>query len=347
MENVLNITQDEMNTVIDNEPQMPSSKIKLRSMSLANSKKHIKNVPHFSRKQLKDNDKEIVKEKEDSIVSFSTATKVEGNEEKSSVLTSVQNKIIPFPSMKLEMVSGSAKPINVKEDKEKNIQNHATALVMEAIEKEKTQEQSTIVSEHPDTTANETVVNHDNIVSENVSDTNNSLPSTDSNVSVEEKTIVNIDDYIAKLGNETESIKNIKEQARLAQEEADASDLNLNKISVEASELEKQEAEAKKRDLELDKLLVAAYESQSNTLVNARKDYEDTIKSANIRRQENENKILQFQAKMDSSRSNITNFNESIARKQAILDALQNTNASGNVAVSEISNEEEKVKKIA
>ena len=43
MENVLNITQDEMNTVIDNEPQMPSSKIKLRSMSLANSKKHIKN----------------------------------------------------------------------------------------------------------------------------------------------------------------------------------------------------------------------------------------------------------------------------------------------------------------
>mgnify|MGYP001271453052 CR=1 FL=1 len=62
MENVLNITQDEMNTVIDNEPQMPSSKIKLRSMSLANSKKHIKNVPHFSRKQLKDNNKEIVKE---------------------------------------------------------------------------------------------------------------------------------------------------------------------------------------------------------------------------------------------------------------------------------------------
>ena len=67
MENVLNITQDEMNTVIDNEPQMPSSKIKLRSMSLANSKKHIKNVPHFSRKQLKDNDKEIVKEKEGDI----------------------------------------------------------------------------------------------------------------------------------------------------------------------------------------------------------------------------------------------------------------------------------------
>ena len=44
MENVLNITQDEMNTVIDNEPQMPSSKIKLRSMSLANSKKHIKTL---------------------------------------------------------------------------------------------------------------------------------------------------------------------------------------------------------------------------------------------------------------------------------------------------------------
>ena len=29
MENVLNITQDEMNTVIDNEPQMPSSKIEV------------------------------------------------------------------------------------------------------------------------------------------------------------------------------------------------------------------------------------------------------------------------------------------------------------------------------
>lgn len=345
MENVLNITQDEINTVIDNEPQMPSSKIKLRSISLANSKKHSKNIPYFSRKQLKDKDKKIVKEKEDSVVSFPTAAKVEGNEEKSSVLASVQNKIIPFPSMNLEMVLGSAKPINVKEDKEKNIQNHTTALVMEAIEK--VQEQPTIVSEHSDTDVNETVVNHDNIVSENVSDTNNSLPSTDSNVSVEEKTNVNIDDYIAKLGNETESIKNIKEQARLAQEEADASDLNLNRISVEASELEKQEAEAKKRDLELDKLLVAAYKSQSNTLVNARKDYEDTIKSANIRRQENENKILQFQAKMDSSRSNITNFNESIARKQAILDALQNTNTSGNAAVSEISNEEEKVKKIA
>lgn len=332
MENVLNITQDEMNTVIDNEPQMPSSKIKLRSMSLANSKKHIKNIPHFSRNQLKDNDREIEKEKEDSDVSFPAAEKVEGNEEKSSVLVSVQNKIIPFPSMKLEMVSGSAKPINVKEDKEKNIQNHTTTLVIEAMEKEKAQGQPTIVSEHSDTT---------------VSDTNNGLPSTDSNVSVEEKYGVNIDDYIAKLDNETEAIKNIKEQARLAQEQADASDLNLNKISVEASELEKQEAEAKKRDLELDKLLVAAYESQSNTLVNARKDYEDTIKSANIRRQENENKILQFQAKMDSSRSNISNFNESIARKQAILNALQNTNVSGNGAVSEISNEEAKVKKIA
>ncbi len=211
------------------------------------------------------------------------------------------------PLMSFDVIIGGNKPINVNEEKMKNIRKNTTSLIMEAIEN------------------NQLVIANDDIKYSNADESSNSLVDSSNDDVVLNNNIIDINDYMAKINNETELVKNIRKEAMTAQAEAKESDENVNQLSMAIGELEKQAAQVEAQNLELDHQLAEAYESQIRTLVLLRKESEDLIQEANKRKQENENKILQFQSRADDIRSHINDENESIARKQEILPALQQT----------------------
>lgn len=160
--------------------------------------------------------------------------------------------------------------------------------------------------------------------------------------------IADFNEYVIQLSNATQLINNTKEEASLAQEKVKVSDGEVNRLSVEVSELEKQELDIEMRNSELDQQLVEAYNHQSQILELIRKEQERIIQEANSRERENQEKIVEFQTKINNIRERITTKSEDFARKQEVLRALQQPE------ISEISNlvdftntEEEPVKKMA
>lgn len=170
-----------------------------------------------------------------------------------------------------------------------------------------------------------------------------------SEVSEKSDTIEDFSEYVVKLNNATQLINNAKEEAALAQENAITSDGEVSRLSVEVSELEKQELDIETRNNELNQQLVEAYNHQSQILELIRKEQERIIQEANTRKRENEEKVAQFQNKIHDIRERITTKNEDIARKQEILRTLQQTEFTdiNNLIDFSTQEEEEQVKKLA
>ncbi len=346
----MEITQDKIDQILAN-PEI-ESKIKLRRLSHANLLEHVKNIPY------KVGAAPMIK-----------SSKIHLPED--------QKQLHVSPKKYIQLVTGKDRPINVKEDKMKNIERKSSALISEAIQLGKDQlgmetntstQTPSIEAEHQDqqtvipSTNNEVV--SDEIKEESVPTVSSLMAEQNSPIRQSESSdlsngsneinsdknnsIIDINTYMAKIDQETQLVKSVKNEATLAQEQALVSDENLSKISVEVSELEKQEEEVKRRNSELDRQLVAAYENQTKTLMLVRKEYEGVIEEANNRRQANENKILQFQSRINDIRENITGVNESIAKKQEILAALQQTEFMSNDNTTSFDDSlEEKVKRIA
>lgn len=321
MGTVMDITQYELNSSLTNEEV--DAKIKLRTSSHANLIRHLKNIPYKA---------------------------VKGPKIKSSKFhfPIEEMKIKFLPQKNMNSVMKAQRPINVKEDKTENIRRHSDILISMADEKEHIKAAQSDEISIPGTeeifTSNP-VVEETTAVQQEVTQENPQVVTNEDNTT-ESRKIVNISDYIAKIENESQLVKSIKEKAALEQQEAHISDEDVNKVSVEFSELEKQEADIIKTDNELDQQVMAAYESQTKTLALVRKEYETLIEEAVARKQANENKIVQMQSKMNDIREHITTVNESIARKQAILSAMQQTEYSDNIVqFPDVNDTEEKVKR--
>lgn len=171
---------------------------------------------------------------------------------------------------------------------------------------------------------------------------------TSENVS-ENSSIIDFSEYVAKLNNETQLINNAKEEAMLAQENATNSDGEVSRLSVEVSELEKQELDIEMRNNELDQQLIEAYNHQTQILELIRKEQERIIQEANARQKENQEKVAQFQNRINDIKERITVGNEDIARKQEILRSLQQTEFTdvNNLMDFPTQETEEPVKKLA
>ncbi len=349
----MEITQYKIDQILAN-PEI-ESKIKLRKLSHTNLLEHVKNIPY-----------KVVAASETKSADFDLPEK--------------QKNLHIFPKKYIELANGTGRAVNVKEDRIKNMRKHTDMLSSETVQPEKdlkpksdvsvqSQVEKEMNSVQTETTSNDSYDIHHGIDAEKIEQelatstqaptmenemmsapqvSEDNLISTNEQVNLNESNVTTMNAYIAKIDEETQLVKDVKKQATLAQEKAMASDENLNKISVEVSELEKQEEEAKRKNSELDQQLMAAYESQTRTLALARQEYEGVIKEADTRRQENENKILQFQSRIHDIRENLTDVNESIARKQEILAALQQTGFTDKNMTSFTNDiEEEKIKRIA
>jgi len=301
MGTMIDITQKELNQALANEEV--DAKIKLRRLSHANLIEHVKNIPF---KGLAGPD--------------ITSSKFNLPEE--------QLNINILPEKNIQLVSGNDKPINVKEEKLNNIRKHSDDVITLAIEKQnaelvQNEEVKVELSEEniiPTPVVDEEPVQQDVAQEEEtvVSEENTIINENDTNINTD----TNINDYIARMENETQLLKKLNEEVEIAQKELDASDEEVNKLMLEVNELEKKEAEIQKRNAELDQQIAAAYEQQCRIQAINREEKKSLLEEIANKKIENDNRIVEFNTRKSSSVERIAIGSEALANKEAILAAV-------------------------
>lgn len=142
--------------------------------------------------------------------------------------------------------------------------------------------------------------------------------------SIEETNNVEIDsnDKFVEINNARQLLEAAKEEADIAEQDAKKSDEELSQLSIEQTEMEKKLEETKRRKTEILKQLNNAFENQSTILLSARKKYENIAREAKIRKENNENRIIEFRNNIDNTVKLITKEEEEIAKNQELLNAL-------------------------
>lgn len=188
----------------------------------------------------------------------------------------------------------------------------------------------------------------------------------------EEITVNEVDELYQQISQETKDTLKIKEDALKAQkriqefettakQELDDSNQRLQEKSAEQAGVQAKKEDALKRKSEVEQKIAETFARQKKALKQAKENYLSIISSAETRELElresvmkqteaNESKIIQFQESIDRDTSVITEVEEEIARKEAVLKALSGSVGIGlaNDAVAmsmgqEIQNEEEPV----
>lgn len=146
---------------------------------------------------------------------------------------------------------------------------------------------------------------------------------------------------------ERHSQEKIEEAERKAQEKIEESDKKLLELSAEKAEIQARKAEALAKREQVEKDIIKMLGSQRATLGKSKQQYlqqqdeskarlqqlneqtkkqtDEINKKAEIKTAENNAKILEFQKANELERSDLTQVEDEIARKEAILAALSNS----------------------
>lgn len=245
-----NITHTDVSSeivMLDSDFDQSGNRIKLRSESLRNTRKHLKNVPYhvadvpkIVSSKIKDSDeKNVVTEKHDDTIEVKQEDVVEAIEEKSEEVEKVTAK--------------------------------------------KTEE---------------------------------SMTKNDSTY------IPNLDDTFVGLKQAREQLENMQLAAIQAQQEADESDKELNRVSIEEAEVQKKLEETLARQNRIQEEIAAILKKQSSTLAEAQKQHEDSIGLARKKTENNQSKIIEFKNKIGETKEHILDLENHIAAQQEILNRL-------------------------
>lgn len=209
--------------------------------------------------------------------------------------------------------AGQKKPINVKENMFNNIIKHNGFS--------KQSDVSSLSGEINVESRSSDVSQQVNFVSD---DNKNSLNNSDNDASTEVDRVVNRDNVaFDDLSNARELIFNAKAEADKANADALKSEQELSKLSVEETEVQKKLQDAMSRQREIKKQISLALENQQTILLEARKKYNSVISEANRKKEENQNKIIQFQTRIDNTKKQISEIENDISEQQNVLNALR------------------------
>lgn len=209
--------------------------------------------------------------------------------------------------------TGQKKPINVKENMFNNIIKHNGFS--------KQSDVSSLSSEVNVESRSSDVSQQVNSVSD---DNKNSLNNSDNDASTEIDRVVNRDNVaFDDISNARELIFNAKAEADKANADALKSEQELSKLSVEETEVQKKLQDAMSRQREIKKQISLALENQQTILLEARKKYNSVISEANRKKEENQNKIIQFQTRIDNTKKQISEIENDISEQQNVLNALR------------------------
>lgn len=155
---------------------------------------------------------------------------------------------------------------------------------------------------------NDDVVDNNNFDN---ADLDTALISNDINISFEE------------ISNNRESVLAIKEKADKAVNDANYTDEELVKIGVQETEAQKKLQEALDYQKELNMQISEAIQNQNKILSQMKIHFETIISEADKKREENQNKIMEFKEKIASTESQISSIENENAKKLEILNALK------------------------
>ena len=209
--------------------------------------------------------------------------------------------------------TGQKKPINVKENMFNNIIKHngfsKQSDVGPLSSEVNVESRSSDVSQQVDSVSD---------------DNKNSLNNSDNNASTEIDRVVNRDNVaFDDISNARELIFNAKAEADKANADALKSEQELSKLSVEETEVQKKLQDAMSRQREIKRQISLALENQQTILLEAREKYNSVISEANRKKEENQNKIIQFQTRIDNTKKQISEIENDISEQQNVLNALR------------------------
>lgn len=263
----------------------------------------------------------------------------------------------------VSMVAPS-KPIMLKGEKFNNIKKNLN-IAPTVQEEKKEQEDTTIEVPTVDTEKNEPVVEDKEEKNEEVVPMVAETSKQSSNdIAMDNSEIDKVYEQIQKETEETlraketalkaqKSVETVKLEIKQKMEESDARVLEK---STEQAEMRARKEAALTRKQEIDRSIIAAFSSQRQALTLAKEKYlkqqetsqneiNELQKQAELKAQENSNKIVEFQRTIDQDRNDLTEVENEIARKEAILKALSNPLELNNPSV--VNEEEKTYKKVA
>ena len=123
--------------------------------------------------------------------------------------------------------------------------------------------------------------------------------------------------------NETrKQFKDVSEEADLAAQEANESEELLQKVSNEYTEVEKQLKAKEKHSKEMEKKIISILTSEKDRLSQQLHEKETMISRANKIKEQNNDKIVDFRSKINSTIEKSNEIDERISKQEELLNTL-------------------------
>lgn len=227
----------------------------------------------------------------------------------------------------VQLASGGERPINVKERMLNNMRTKGRVISIVPFSTEPQVE-------------NDNNNENNNIEVENAISVDEAVVAHTEPVSLNEDP--DIDKMFEKVTAAREGLLNIREKVQMAEDEANQSEQMVQDLGVQFTETEKtlQAAVAKREQVK--RQIYSELQSQLATMDNEQRQYDMAIANANQRREESQNKIIDFESRINDNIQKISDVNDDIAREEEKYHTLV-----GMSPISMTNEEEQYVRKAA
>lgn len=344
------ISQSVLNEVAGNSEDSMPNKIKEKEESLQNTLNKRYSIPMISL------DDETSKEN-NSMEEYSNVASESANENANRVEQEIQNYYGEYESRKYTVIDigvnslleGDEKPINVKEHMIINIMKKSINNISDI----NSEETNAIEENSEDIAYEEHIINDDfekKVEFDNTSDIademNNVMGQYGIPANIERilSSTFDFDTTMVAINQTRKQFKDVSEEANIAAQEADKSDELLQKVSDEYTEVERQLKEKEQRSKEMEQKIISILTSEKDRLSQQMHEKEAFINNANKRKEQNNDKIVNFRSKINSTMEKANEIDEKISRQEELLNTLvgfninlddyQNNNSKSNGKVS-------------
>lgn len=210
-----------------------------------------------------------------------------------------------------EVINGHSKPINVKDKMINSIRskyNNTISVVSDEAERPSLSKFEDVTVDDYSNKENDAVNIQEEVTVSEVSEDND------------------INKMYQEVTNTREKLLNIKQEAVRAENDANESEKKVQELGVEFNETEKTLQEAEARKQEIQKKIIFELRNQLATMNAEKEKYNDAIFNANQRKEESQNRIIDFESKINDNRQKISSVNDDIAREEEKYNTLLGMN---------------------
>lgn len=294
-------------------------KIKEKWDSLKNTLDNRYSIPMKASEETKSDSTYVVTTDEEPVVYVSEPAyeepKIEMPVKEETKSDTGYNIIQEISSMYLD---GDAKPINVKEHMIMNMMKKAVNTVVLSDNISSSYDEVIFEPKVEQTIETQPEI----VVPTEESVTKNEKYVLPANVEKILSSTFDFDTTVVAINQTREKYMNVSEQADIATQAANESDTLLQKVSSEYEEAEKRLREKEKHSLAMEQKIMSILASEQDRLSQQMQEKETVINDANRRKEENNDKIVDFRSKINSTIEKYNEIDERISRQEELLNSL-------------------------